>query len=295
VRIGVNPLLWINDDKPELGANIPLERCLAEASEAGYAGIELGHKFPRDERELRPLLTRHRLALISGWYSARLIERGADRELEELRAHFELLQVMECRTLIFGDVSGAIHRGDAPLSSRPVLDPKSWGRFVRELERLARKLSAQGIQLAYHHHMGTIVQTPVEIARLLNDTTSAVGLLLDTGHYAFAAHGGDALAPFVERYGDRIVHVHLKDVRREVGDRALARDDSFLDAVCDGVFTVPGDGSLNLTPVLTALKRRNYDGWIVVEAEQDPARAHPLTYAKIGYANVACLLARASR
>ncbi|UJR84567.1 myo-inosose-2 dehydratase [Sandaracinus amylolyticus] len=291
MRIGVNPLIWINDDKPELGADVPLERCLSEARAAGYAGIELGHRFPRTALELRPLLARHRLSLISGWYSAQLVERGAERELERLGPHLELLRAMRCDTLVLAETTGAVHREMRPLSRRPVLDRATWQGFVRELERLAVRARAQGIRVAYHPHVGTVVQTADEVERLMQDTSDDVGLLLDTGHFAYAAasprDGDAAIRACIARHGERVVHVHLKDVRAEVLARAIERDVPFLDAVCEGVFTVPGDGALALEPAIAELARRRYRGWWVVEAEQDPAIAHPLTYAKLGFANAA--------
>jgi inosose dehydratase len=265
-------------------------------------GIELGHRFPRVAGELRPLLEAHDLSLVSGWYGSQLLERGARAERERLEAHLTLLHAMECSTLIFADVGGSIHRDARPLSRRPVLDRAHWSRFVRELDILARRLADEGVRLAYHHHVGTIVQTPDEIARLMDDTSEAVGLLLDTGHLAWGAMSDDddggALTRLVDDYGARVAHVHLKDVRRSVLERACAGDGAFLDAVRAGVFTVPGDGDADLAPVLDALRGHDYDGWIVVEAEQDPAIAHPLTYAKLGFAGTTRLIgehARSSR
>ncbi len=293
MRIGVNPLIWMNDDAPELGAGITLERCLAEARAAGFSGIELGRRFPRTAEELAPLLGRHGLALVSGWYSARLLERGVERELEHLRDHVALLRAMKCTTLIFGDVSGAVHREPRPISERPMLDVRTWKRFAKALDAVARQLRDEGVQMAYHHHVGTFVETPDEIASLMDDTSPAVGLLLDTGHLAWGARGDDDALPLViASFADRIVHVHLKDLRREVLARALTMDLPFLQAVPQGIFTVPGDGDLDLAPVVETLARRAYTGWIVVEAEQDPARADPLTYATLGFAHTKRLVSR---
>jgi inosose dehydratase len=292
VRIGVNPLIWSNDDDPELGSHIPVERCLAEAREAGYAGIELGHAFPRDPRALRALLRRHGLSLVSGWWGARLLERGVEAELAELGPHVALLRAMSCTTLVFADVTGARHCDpEAPLSRRPVLGERDFARLARDLDALARRLAELGLRLAYHPHMGTSVQTRAEVARLLESTTDAVGLALDTGHFAWADGGGDAMAAFVSRWGRRIAHVHLKDVRRRVLADAIEGDAPFLRAVYDGIFTVPGDGFLDLDPVFDALRRSRYRGWIVVEAEQDPTRADPSTYAKLGFAHATRLVA----
>lgn len=280
IRIGINPLTWSNDDMPELGADIPLEVCLSEARQAGYAGIELGHKFPRETAALRPLLERHGLALVSGWYSAQLLNRPVPSEIESLRGHLSLLRDCDCEVMVFAEVTGCVH-GDRklPLSSRPRLDDAQWAALCGGLEEVARHLQSNGLHLAYHHHMGTVIESESEIDRLMSSTSDSVGLLLDTGHLTFA--GGDPLS-VIERHGERIVHVHCKDVRKDVVDSALAHDQSFLDAVLDGVFTVPGDGDIDFSAVCEALGEVDYSGWLVVEAEQDPAVAHPLTYATLG-------------
>jgi myo-inosose-2 dehydratase len=280
LRFGTNPIAWSNDDMPALGGATPLETCLAEARAAGYAGIELGNKFPREASVLRPILARHGLALVSGWWSGRLRERSVEAELAALGPHTALLAEMGCEVLIFAETSGGIAgRRDTPLSRRPRLD--DWGGFGRKLTELAEALAVRGLRLAYHHHMGTVVETAAEIDRLMASSGAAVGLLLDTGHLAFA--GADP-AVLAGRHRERIVHVHCKDVRAEVLARAKAADWSFLDAVVEGVFTVPGDGAIDFAAVLVALGP--YAGWLVVEAEQDPAKADPLAYARLGRRNI---------
>ena len=281
VRIGINPLSWTNDDMLSLGGDTPLEVCLAEARAAGYSGIELGHKFPRDSDALRGVLEPHGLDLISGWYGARLCERPVEDEIEAVAAHLDLLCDMGCGVMVFAEVSGCVH-GDrqTPLSARPRLDASQGSVFCGRLTSIGEHLLTRGVRLAYHHHMGTVVESESEVDRLMGETGSAVGLLLDTGHLAYA--GGNPVA-VAERHGERIVHVHCKDVRAEVVTAARERDFSFLDAVLAGVFTVPGDGSIDYAPIVRALADASYDGWLVVEAEQDPAVAHPLTYATTGY------------
>jgi inosose dehydratase len=275
IRFGTNPIAWSNDDLPELGGETPVETCLAEARAAGYAGIELGNKFPRDSATLRPLLLRHGLALVSGWYSARLHERTVEAELHAAEPHLALLRDMGCAVVVFAETTGSIAASRAtPLSRRPVLD--DWVAFGRKLTATAERLAASGLQMAYHHHLGTVVQTEAEIDRLMAVTGDAVGLLLDTGH-AFGA-GGDPVA-IARRHRDRIVHVHCKDVRQGVLARTRSEDWSFLDAVLAGLFTVPGDGTIDFAKVLREL--RLYAGWLVVEAEQDPAKAQPLAYARL--------------
>jgi inosose dehydratase len=282
VRLGISPIGWSNDDLPELGGDIPLDTCLAEAHEAGFEGIELGHKFPRDPALLRPLLADRGLDLVSGWYSGRLLERSVAEELEAVEPHRALLAAMGCAVLVYAETTGGI-AGDRtrPLSSRPSLLDETWRDFGIRLTELADRLAEQGIRLAYHHHMGTVVETAAEIDRLMATTGGSVGLLLDTGHLAFA---GVDPANIAWRHRLRINHVHCKDVRPGVLARARAADQSFLDAVLDGVFTVPGDGVIDFVAVLTALKAADYRGWLVVEAEQDPAKAPPLVYACCGFA-----------
>lgn len=291
VRLAINPLTWTNDDMPELGAGTPLETCLSEARLAGFAGVELGNKFPREAASLGPLLARHGLVLASGWYGARLLERDVEAEWQAARPHVALLKAMGCTAMVHAEVTRAIHADRAqPLSRRPVPGAADWDILAPRLDAFATRLAGEGLRLAYHHHMGTLIQTEAEIDRLMALTGPAVGLLLDTGHLAFA--GGDALA-VARRNGGRIAHVHCKDVRSAVLTDALARDLPFLDAVLEGVFTVPGDGAIAYPPILSAIAAAGYRGWLVVEAEQDPARAHPLTFARLGHDNLARFAAAA--
>jgi inosose dehydratase len=281
VRLGTNPIAWSNDDLRDLGAATSLETCLAEARTAGYGGIELGHKFPRDAATLGPILAAHDLALVSGWYSCALLQRPAAGEMAAMRPHLDLLRALGSKVLILAECSNTIH-GDrsAPLSGRPVLAASEWARFGARMTELADRSADEGLAIVYHHHMGTCVQSGDDIDRLMDATGPAVRLLLDTGHATFGGVDPVALA---RRYRSRIGHVHCKDVRasvlRECGGN------SFLDSVVAGVFTVPGDGMVDFAAVLAELP--GYDGWLVVEAEQDPAAAHPLTYAMLGRDNLA--------
>ncbi|MCA3281659.1 MAG: myo-inosose-2 dehydratase [Roseomonas sp.] len=284
IRLGINPLTWTNDDMPELGAATPLETCLAEGRQAGFAGFELGNKFPRDAAVLRPILARHGLDLVSGWYASRLLERDVDAEMAAAEPHIALLSAMGCEVMVHAEVARAIHgEKTIPLSQRPVMTDADWEIFAPRIAEFARRLKARGLWLAYHHHIGTVIETQAEIDRLMALTGPEIGLLLDTGHLSFA--GGDpALA--ARQHAGRIVHVHCKDIRAAVLQEAKARDLPFLAAVLDGVFTVPGDGAVDYTAVLKPLAEAGYAGWLVVEAEQDPAKAHPLTYARMGHDNL---------
>jgi myo-inosose-2 dehydratase len=289
VRIGANPIGWSNDDLRELGGATPLEVCLAEAREAGFEGMELGHKFPRERQALREVLGRFGLDLVSGWYSAALLRRGAAEEMKHLRPHLDLLKALGCTVLVFAETSNAIH-GDPsmPLAERPVLAASDWEQFGQRMTEVADRTLAEGVRLVYHHHMGTVVESEAEIDALMAATGPSVHLLLDTGHATFAGADPAALA---RRHRARISHVHAKDVRARVMAQARAQRLSFLDAVIAGVFTVPGDGRVDYQNVFRALS--GYSGWVVVEAEQDPAKAHPLTYAKLGYKNLRGYLADA--
>jgi inosose dehydratase len=289
VRIGVNPIGWTNDDLETLGDDISLETCLDEARRAGYAGIELGRKFPRRSAELRAVLQQHQLDLVSGWYDAHLVRRGAKDEIAAMQDHSALLAALGSTAVVFAEGTGSVHgRLGVPLSSRPQLADGDWARFGQALTEVAEHLAGRGMRLAYHHHMGTVVQTEAEIDRLMTVTGPAVGLLLDTGHLTYA--GADVLR-VAQRHARRIVHVHCKDIRQPVLEEALRQDRSFLDAVVGGVFTVPGDGCVNYRGLLEILRDAGYAGWLVVEAEQDPKKAHPLTYARMGFAHLSRLLA----
>ena len=291
VRIGINPIAWSNDDLPELGGETPLETCLAEAREAGYAGIELGNKFPRESAALRPILDRHGLALISGWYSGRLLERTAAEEIRAVEAHLRLLSDMGCGVMVFAETTGSVAGArSTPVSRRPHISEAQWPVFAERLTAVADHLRQRGVPMAYHHHMGTVVETEAEIDRLMRSTGESVGLLLDTGHLAYAGADPAAVA---RRHIARIDHVHCKDVRPAVLTTMRERDRSFLDAVVEGVFTVPGDGAVDFSAVLDVLKAARYRGWLVVEAEQDPAQANPLTYARMGYDNLSGAARRA--
>jgi myo-inosose-2 dehydratase len=282
VRFGTNPIAWSNDDLRELGGETPLETCLAEAKEAGYEGIELGHKFPREATALKAVLAKAGLDLVSGWYSSALLVRDAREEMKHLRAHLDLLKALGSNILIFAETSSATH-GDRskPLTRRPTLKAGDWREFGQRVTEVAEAVAKEGVALAYHHHMGTVVQSREDIDAFMESTGSAVKLLLDTGHATFG--GADPVA-LAKKYRPRIAHVHCKDVRKDVLATARARDLSFLDAVVEGCFTVPGDGMVDFPAVLGALP--GYSGWLVVEAEQDPEKANPLTYARMGCANL---------
>ena len=281
VKLGIAPIAWSNDDMPELGGDTPLEQCLSEASEAGFSGIESGGKFPKKSKELIPLLEKYNLNLCSGWYGANLRKNSVKEEISKIQEQLKLFQDCKAPCIVFAEVSDSIAGDpDKSLSSRPQMDKEGWNEFSKKISEMGKFLEDQDMPLAYHHHMGTVIETQNDTERLLESTTDHVKLILDTGHMLFA--GGDSLQ-VAENFKERIIHVHCKDMRKNVLDKSLSQDSSFRQAFLDGAFTVPGDGCIDYKPLLNFLKKINYEGWLVVEAEQDPAKANPLEYAKIGY------------
>ena len=291
VKIGINPITWTNDDVPALGGDTPLEVCLAETHQAGYQGTELGGKFPRQSSVLGPILNGYRLELVSGWYDGRILEREIEEEFDAILPHLTLLRDLGARHAVYADTSRGRHGSIFdPISQRPKLAADEWRGYGVKITKLAERMANFGVRMAFHHHMGTIVETDAEIGSLMKSTGEAVGLLYDTGHCVFS--GGDPKA-LLESHISRVVHVHCKDARPEVLAHARATDMSFMDAVMAGIFTVPGDGAIDYPVLLGLLARHGYKGWLVVEAEQDPAKAHPLTYATMGYRNLHRLASQA--
>jgi len=281
VKLGVAPIAWSNDDMPELGGETTLEQCLEEASQAGYIGVESGGKFPKDSLVLIPKLEKYNLSLCSGWYGANLRKNSVNEEKQYLQQQLKLFQDCKSPCIVFAEVSGSI-QGDPnrKLSTRPQMNTEEWKNFCEKISEIGKYLEDQGMPLAYHHHMGTVIETQEDTERLMEDTHDSVKLTLDTGHMLFAK--GDSKKIF-ENYNSRIKHVHCKDIRKNVLEKSLKEDLSFREAFLEGAFTVPGDGCIDYKPLFDILKKNNYSGWLVVEAEQDPQKANPLEYAIKGY------------
>jgi inosose dehydratase len=281
VLVGANPIIWSNDDFAELNGDLPLDTLLTEMRAAGYAGTELGHAYSRQPDALAGQLARHGLRLVSGWHSTYFASRDWAEEERGLRDHLRLLKTLGARVAIVAECTHAIH-GDRerPLGfdpgDRPVLTPAEWQAFTAGLTRACRIAATEEMRLVYHHHVGTVVQAADELDRLLWDVPD-LWLLLDPGHLALA--GIDPLT-VVRRYRARLAHVHLKSVRADVAKRVRQERWSFYQAVRAGVFTIPGDGAVDFRTVLGALAEADYRGWLVVEAEEDPAIAPPLAKAR---------------
>jgi|TARA_B100001146_G_scaffold172107_1_gene153033 inosose dehydratase len=284
VKIGVSPISWTNDDMPELGRDTTVEHCLQEGKQAGYSGFELGGKWPRETSILEPLFNKYNMDVISSWFCGGLLKDSIEVEIKRITPHMQLLKDLGTDVIVYCEMDACVH-GDisSPLSMRPTLSEDQWQDWTDKLNQLAKYTLSHGMQLAYHHHMGTIVQIEEEVDKLMAMTNKDLGLVLDTGHLIYA--GSDPLKVY-EKYSDRVLHIHCKDVRGAALDDSLKVDSSFLNSVLNGVFTVPGDGDFDFPGLFKMVSNNEYSGWIVVEAEQDPAKAHPLTYVTMGYKNI---------
>ena len=281
VKLGIAPIAWSNDDMPELGGDTPLEQCLFEASQAGYIGIESGGKFPKKSEELIPILNKFNLKLCSGWYGANLRKNSVQEEKNLIQGQLNLFKDCAAPCIVFAEVFGSI-QGDPSkkLSTRPKMSNDEWKDYCSKISELAKYLDGEGMPLAYHHHMGTVIESEEDTIRLLENTNDSVKLTLDTGHMLFAK--GNFLN-IINNFRDRVIHIHCKDIRENILKKSLSEDLSFREAFLEGAFTVPGDGCIDYKPLFDILKNNNYKGWLVVEAEQDPKKANPLEYAIKGY------------
>ncbi|KQR86032.1 myo-inosose-2 dehydratase [Burkholderia sp. Leaf177] len=288
VRIGINPLSWMNDDLPSLGGETPLSVALTEGKKIGYEGFELGNKFPREPDALKKLLGEHDLALVSGWYSGRLAERSAEDEIAAVGPHLDLLAKNGATVMVYGEVADSIQGSPHPLYQRPrFFSEDRWNEYAERLNKFAEYTRSLGVRVAYHHHMGAYVETPGDVDKLMSLTHDSVGLLFDAGHITFA--GGDPLV-MLDKHISRVCHVHCKDVRPDIIKLARNRNWSFLDSVINGAFTVPGDGAVDFPSIIARLKQHGYHGWLVVEAEQDPVIATSYAYAEKGYETLRTLV-----
>ena len=287
--LGIAPIAWSNDDLPELGGTTPLKTCLSEARTAGFSGIEMGGKFPTSEEHLFSALDAHNLKLASGWYSGTLLNNSIQSEKRRIQSQLNLFKALNAPCIIYGETSDTIqNKRNVPLNHRRTLTGAELRAYSRRLDDFSKWCLDQELQLAFHHHMGTVIETETELDILVENSSDSLKLCFDTGHMEFA--GGDPLRS-VSNHSDRIAHFHCKDIRSEVVDKLDRSSDSFLDAVLKGAFTVPGDGDIDFAPILNQLFEHRYEGWFVVEAEQDPQKAPPLEYAQIGHKHLTDCLA----
>jgi inosose dehydratase len=289
IKLGVSPLSWTNDVLAELGGDIPLETCLTDAADIGYEGVELGRKFPREGRQLSSILSKYKLRLIGGWYSGFLSERSVEEEWKAAADHVRLLKECGSEVFVYAEMGLITDASpwDEALSKRPTLKQIELSAYAQRLAEFSVRLKETELTLAYHYHLKMIVEKAEEIDALCEATSQEVGLLLDTGH-AYAA--GADYAEILRKFGSRVVHIHLKDVRRDVLERARENDWSFNTAVREGMFTVPGDGDIDFSAMGEFLRTSGYRGWAVVEAEQDPAKAPPKLFTEKAYQFITKLL-----
>lgn len=279
IRLAIAPIGWTNDDLPELGGEIPFEQCISEIALAGFEGSEVGNKYPKDPVVLNKALSLRGLTICNAWFSSFLTTKPYKEVAEEFIKHRDFLYAVGARVIGAAEQGHSIQgqQDVGVFSGKPNFTDDEWKRLCEGLNNLGKLATEKGMRLTYHHHMGTGVQTEAEIDRLMNNTDpDFVGLLYDTGHLYFS---GEAYLRILKKWKHRIWHVHLKDVRTEVLERVKKENMSFLHAIKSGVFTVPGDGAIDFVPVFNELLSAGYQGWWVVEAEQDPAKANPLEFA----------------
>ena len=282
ILYGTNPIAWSNDDDPALGGHISLAQCLDDTANIGFDGIEKGNKFPTDPGALHVELDPRGLRYVSGWHSLNLLVNDVDTEKAAMRPALDMLKAMGSAVIITSETSNSVHGNDAvALNDRPVLAADRWAEFGAGIETLAEFAAAEGIQLVYHPHMGTVVESPAEYDLLMANTGPVTKLLFDTGHCYF---GGGNPAEVGARHMARTAHIHAKNVRPEVMKQVRDQGLSFLEGVRRGVFTVPGDpeGAVDFAPVLASAAAHGYDGWLVIEAEQDPVARNPFEYQSLG-------------
>lgn len=284
VRVGISVIAWQNDDLPDLTAGFTMEQALQEAREIGYTGVERGQRMPADTEGLRAYLDAADVALCGGWCSGQLLVNSVEEEIAAIRQQVEQFTDLGAPCVVYSECSNTI-QGDRniPVNNRPRLSRDEALAYGQKLGEVAKWVRDQGMTLAYHHHMGSIIEAPEDLDALMEGSDEALRLCYDTGHMLFG--GGDVME-MLRKWSHRVHHVHFKDIRPDVVADVRANDRSFLDAVIAGAFTVPGDGCIDFQEVADHLKAMDYDGWIVVEAEQDPAKAPPREYSAKGYNHI---------
>jgi len=280
VKLGIAPIGWTNDDMPDLGSENTFEQCVSEMALAGFTGSEVGNKYPRDVEVLKKALALRNMEICNAWFSACFTTKTKEEVAAEFIEHRDFLHAMGAKIIGAAEVGTSIQGLDEPIfAAKPVYTEEQWEAVTSGYSMLAELAKEKGMKLTCHHQMGTGIQTPEEIDRFMSMVSDDVYLLFDTGHIYYSEGTQEAVMAVLNKYIDRIAHVHLKDVRPEVVAKAKAENWSFLQGVRAGTFTIPGDGAIDFDPVFKALENAGYEGYMVVEAEQDPAKANPLEYA----------------
>lgn len=278
-KLGMSPIAWWNDDLPQLSDDVSLEECLRQSRSAGFTGMEKGRRFPESAVEMLPILKKADVTLCGGWFSGTIVNESVEANKQRIQPMIDLFKAVNAPCIVYGEVGRSI-QGDQskPLATKAKLSEPEMKAYGKNMSDFAAWVEAQGMPLVYHHHMAAVVETEPELDAFM--AASTISLLFDAGHMAFA--GGDVLR-CIDKHHARIRHVHTKDVRMDVIDTLDRSKESFLDAVIKGAFTVPGDGSLDFEAIVKKLAGYGYEGWFVVEAEQDPKKAPPLRMAQVGH------------
>lgn len=280
-KLGMSPIAWWNDDLVELSDDVSLEECLRQSRSAGFTGMEKGRRFPEDPAVLLPILRAADVTLCGGWFSGTLVDEELAANQDRIAPMIELFKAVDAPCIVYGEVGRSI-QGDRskPLATKPKLADDEMRAYAAKVTKFGEWCAGQGMPLSYHHHMAAVVETEPELDAFMRWSGPGIPLLLDAGHLAFA--GGDVLRA-IDNHHKRINHVHVKDIRRAVVDGLDRTKQSFLDAVALGAFTVPGDGSLDFAAIVQRFADHGYEGWFVVEAEQDPKQNPPSRMAEVGY------------
>ncbi|WP_323006570.1 myo-inosose-2 dehydratase [Pseudorhodobacter sp.] len=288
-KLGIAPIAWWNDDLEELSDDVSLEECLRQASVAGFTGMETGRRFPMNMDQLGPVLDTYGMSVCGGWFSGLLLDGDIEVEKDRIAEQLAFFKAAGAPCIVYGETARSIQGvKSAPLATKPKLDKAEVAAYGRKMSDFADWCAKEGMPISYHHHMAAVIETEAELDLFMQH--SSVPLLFDAGHMAFA--GGDVLR-VIDTHHDRISHVHTKDVRMQVINALDRTKESFLDAVVKGAFTVPGDGSLDFEVIVKALAGYGYEGWFVVEAEQDPKAAPPLAMAQKGHRELLRVMAAA--
>ncbi|MFU2048552.1 myo-inosose-2 dehydratase [Avibacterium gallinarum] len=283
VKLGIAPIGWTNDDLPELGAENTFEQCVSEMALAGYTGCEVGNKYPRDVGVLKHKLDVRGIEICNAWFSTFFVDGKKTQTLQDFIKHRDFLHAMGAKVIGCSEQSRSIQGLPKSIfNEKTVFTDAEWQLLAEGYNELAKLAAEKGMRVCLHHHMGTGIQTPEEIDRYMSVVNDDVYLLFDSGHLYYSEGSQQAMLDVLEKYIDRIIHVHLKDVRDDVVNEVRSKNLSFLEGVKKGTFTVPGDGVIDFKPIFEILDRHNYKGWMVVEAEQDPAVANPFEYAVKG-------------
>lgn len=278
VKLGIAPIAWTNDDMPDLGAENTFEQCVSEMALAGFTGCEVGNKYPRDTAVLKKALELRGMQICNAWFSSFLTTKPYEEVEKDFIEHITFLKEMGAKVVGMSEQGHSIQGTDKPIfEAKYVMNDEEWDTLCTGINKLGKVAKDMGIKLCFHHHMGTVVQTEEEIDRLMANTDPELfGLLFDCGHLAYC---GEDYMSVLNKYADRIRHVHLKDIRPEKVEQVKREHLSFLQGVRLGTFTVPGDGVIDFKPIFDVLEKTGYEGYVLVEAEQDPAIANPLEYA----------------